>query len=165
MRIFKSIPRPNPDPHLEWHLELFTQYTAWKRRLEKLVDKPIFSDQELKELNIIHGPELYIDDGEPIDLEPRFFAAASSEVGPKLAQRFRERGCEWAGPHKKRHDCYLDGRLIPNHMHVSDLTTALMNLSEWDLYLPEHRRSGTLTPWFTSWYVLLSEILMLANHW
>ncbi|KAK5994476.1 hypothetical protein PT974_04951 [Cladobotryum mycophilum] len=94
-RFIESLPRPHPDPQIEWHISLYHQYTNLKRKLEKMVEKPLLSSQDLDALGIVRGAEFQIDEAEPIDIEPRFFVMGSPSKAAGYIGRFEKRGEGW----------------------------------------------------------------------
>ncbi|PTB45451.1 hypothetical protein M441DRAFT_129239 [Trichoderma asperellum CBS 433.97] len=86
----RSIPRPFPDPYIEWHIGLYDAATTLKRQLERLTQKPLLSDTRLLELGVVHGPELIIDEENPIDFEPRYFSPDTPHVAAQRAKRWNE---------------------------------------------------------------------------
>lgn len=86
----RSLPRPFPDPYIEWHIGLYDAVTALKRQLERLTHKPLLSDRHLLQLGVVHGAELIIDEENPIDFEARYFRPDTPHVAAQRAQRWNE---------------------------------------------------------------------------
>lgn len=155
-KLVKSLPRPHPDPQLEWHLQLYDQYTKVKRGLEKRKGTPLLSDEDLKDLKIVRGAPLNIDDSHPIDVEKRFFLAKRTrhEWAKWLARQHVKRGGKWPEPEEKwLWDRDGSGNRIPDIRFMNYYAHALWRMVEWNDGHTEKRNPW----WFRSGYVPTSQ--------
>ncbi|KAL7790058.1 hypothetical protein V8C37DRAFT_417627 [Trichoderma ceciliae] len=127
-KLLKSLPRPHPDPQLEWHLQLYDQCTKLKRGLERRKRTPLLSDEDLKNLKIVRGAPLSIDDCRPIDVERRFFLATQKWPEPDEESRWERDS---------------NGNRIPDIRYMNHFANALWRMTEW-----EGRCSQKHNPWW-----------------
>ncbi|KAL7808002.1 hypothetical protein V8C26DRAFT_414019 [Trichoderma gracile] len=133
-KLLNSLPRPHPDPQLEWHLRLFDQYSNLKRTIEQRNDSPLLSERAIKRLNIIHGAPLDIDDLHPIDIEKRFFFAKRNcrTWAKQLARAFLKKGCIWSELEEKSSWRRARYRKSIRHMrHERHYVDSLWHMIKW----------------------------------
>ncbi|KAF3073641.1 hypothetical protein CFAM422_004075 [Trichoderma lentiforme] len=132
-RLLRSLPRPHPDHQLEWHLQLYDQYTRLKHCLEMREDTPLLSDEDLEELKVIRGAPLNIDDFDPIDVEKRFFFSKPTRHrwAKWLAEQYLEDGEVWPEPEKEtRWVIDENGNRIPDICCVNYYANALWQMTD-----------------------------------
>ena len=139
-RAFRRIlclPRPLPDPQLEWHLRLYDQYTKLKRWLEKHTDTPLLSNEDLESINVVRGAEINIDEVNPIDVEPRFFLPGSSIWAEQCAQMFDKKDEDgWPGLEPESEWDVYDGKRLADLRSVYPFQDAVLRAIEWWSYSP-----------------------------
>lgn len=146
-KLLKGLPRPHPDPQLEWHLQLFDQYTRLKHGLERRRRVALLSDQDLRKLRIVRGAPLDIDDIRPIDVEKRFFLPAHPKWVKWFAKQFFKRKERWPTPAPE--ECWeedADGNRVTNIHHVNHYCAALARMTEW---YDQSRGIWFANPWWT----------------
>lgn len=129
-RLRKSLPRPHPDPQLEWHLRIYDQCTKLKRRLDRRKNTPLLSDKDLQRLNIIRGAPFDIDDCHPFDVEKRFFTATRDKWASQYAKEFLENGGKW--PELERRSPFhkdWGGNLTPDIYYMNNYAPALWKMT------------------------------------
>lgn len=113
----RSIPRPFPDPYIEWHIGLYDAVTVLTRQLERLTHRPLLSDRLLLELGVVHGAELIIDEENPIDFEPRYFSPDTPHVAAQLAQKWNEVK-KWPPLDPEQPDIIINWRDYPIRLNI-----------------------------------------------
>ncbi|EHK21432.1 uncharacterized protein TRIVIDRAFT_223044 [Trichoderma virens Gv29-8] len=98
IRIVRSLPRPYPDPAIEWQLKLYSLLTRTKRRLDRLPIAALLSNEHLRWLRVVRGADLNVDEAEPVDLEARFFMPAPRNPLKCFLEMYSNGFLGWAMP-------------------------------------------------------------------
>lgn len=160
-RVRQSLPRPHPDPQLEWHLRIYDQCSKLKRRLDRRERTPLLSDEDLKRLKIIRGAPFDIDDCHSLDVEKRFFTATRDKLASQYAQEFLNQGGKW--PELQRRSPFfndLNGNPVPDLNYMNNYAPAL-----WEMTAREREHESNPW-WFHNGYVYLhlSDLVPLVSN-
>ncbi|KAL7796616.1 hypothetical protein V8C37DRAFT_352793 [Trichoderma ceciliae] len=131
-KFLRSLPRPYPDPYIEWHIGLYDAATTLKRQLEGLTHKPLLSNDDLLQLGVVRGAEFIIDEDNPIDLDPRFFNPGSPHEVAQCVQNYEETK-KWPRLRLGSED-RLDywGYPLPYIDEIEEFSYACWTLVEWE---------------------------------
>lgn len=82
----REIPRPHPNPLVEWHLQMFDHADFMAVNIHSFqIHFEAMADDELKSRSITVGPRLDVDD-EAV-MEPRFFSPSPKDDIERIIQR------------------------------------------------------------------------------
>ncbi|KAL7946734.1 hypothetical protein V8C42DRAFT_343673 [Trichoderma barbatum] len=98
LRTVRSLPRPYPDPAIEWQLKLYSQLTRTKRKLDRFPASALLSNEHLKPLRIVRGADHNVDEAKPVDLEARFFMPEVGNPLKNLRDMHLHRYMGWGQP-------------------------------------------------------------------
>ncbi|KAK5992431.1 hypothetical protein PT974_05835 [Cladobotryum mycophilum] len=121
--VLRCYPRPVPNPQTEFHLNLFERYTRTQLKLERLEYTAVLSSEHLRDAGIFRGPELNVDDAEPLDIETRYFKAGPASEAARYIRSFKRRGEKWPAPvPESEWRLDVNGRRIPDPESVKDFS-------------------------------------------
>lgn len=143
-KFLRSLPRPYPDPYIEWHIGLYDTITILKRRLERMTHKPLLSHDDLLRLGVVRGAEFIIDEENPIDLGRRFFAPGSLYEVTECVKSFNENE-EWRQPDSE-HELDPTGYPLPDINQIGALSETCWSVVDWDKW---DRRYSSLEERYT----------------
>ena len=135
--------RPDPDPRRTARLQDFYLLDQIQRRLKKMRNSPVISEEQLFDLSIAHSSVFDIDQDDPIDLEPRYFLPGPVETmeralsatpldWPKFILTFRPIECHSRAGHDsfwhnedlwRAIDAVGDASSIGRHLFFTAITT------------------------------------------
>lgn len=149
-RTLYSLPRPYPDPAIEWQLKLYSQLSRIKRKLERPTTANLLSNEQLKPLRVVRGADLNVDETKPIDLEARFFVPARRSGLKSRIELFKKENRTWAEPDtNEQYWKIFDEHLQPTIVSVSTYYHAVMSIVE-----KSYPRPGSNPYWFPAKWVI-----------